>query len=83
MPWCHGKRLGSQRQSLNNIRDQLIMLIMLSGDVEAPPAVANAVVAPLNPQNTTTIDSSLQLLVSSQETTQKDVVEGSVDLFTN
>jgi len=52
------RELGLQRQSLNNIHDQLITLIALSGgvnrDVEAPPAVANAVVTPLNPPNTTT-----------------------------
>jgi len=52
------RELGLQHQSLNNIHDQLIMLIILSGgvnpSVEAPPAVANAVVAPLNPLNTTT-----------------------------
>jgi len=52
------RELGSQCQSLNNIRNQLIMLIALSGGVdphvEAPPAVTNAVVAPLNPPNTTT-----------------------------
>jgi len=52
------RELGSQWQSLNNICNQLITLIMLSGgvnpSVEAPPAVANAVVAPLNPPNTTT-----------------------------
>jgi len=52
------RELGSQRQSLNDIHNQLIMLIALSGgvncSVEAPPAVANAVVAPLNPLNTTT-----------------------------
>jgi len=50
--------LGSQCQSLNNICDQLITLIALSGGVnpstEAPPAVTNAVVTPLNPLNTTT-----------------------------
>jgi len=52
------RELGLQHQSLNNICDQLLMLITLSGEanpsVEAPPAVANAVVAPLNPLNTTT-----------------------------
>jgi len=52
------RELGLQRQSLNDICDQLIMLITLSGavnpGVEAPPAVTNAVVAPLNPPNTTT-----------------------------
>jgi len=52
------RELGSQHQSLNNICDQLIMLIALSGGVnpgvEAPPAVTNSVVAPLNPLNTTT-----------------------------
>jgi len=51
------RKLGLQHQSLNDIQDQLIMLITLSGrvdpHVEAPPAVANAVVAPLNPPNTT------------------------------
>ena len=43
---------------INDICNQMIMLITLSGGVnpgvEAPPAVANAVVAPLNPLNTTT-----------------------------
>ena len=43
------RELGLQHQSLNDIHDQLIMLIALSGgvnpSVEAPPAVANAVVA--------------------------------------
>jgi len=52
------RELGSQCQSLNNICNQLIILIMLSRGVnpgvEAPPAVANAVVTPLNPPNTTT-----------------------------
>jgi len=52
------RELGSQHQSLNDICDQLITLIALSGGVncgvEAPPAVANAVVTPLNPPNTTT-----------------------------
>jgi len=52
------RELGSQRQYLNDICNQLIMLIALSGGVnrgiEAPPAVANAVVAPINPPNTTT-----------------------------
>jgi len=52
------RELGSQCQSLNNICDQLIMLITLSEgvnhSVEAPPAIANAVVAPLNPPNTST-----------------------------
>jgi len=52
------RELGSQHQSLNDIRNQLIMLIALSGGVnpgvEAPPAVTNVVVAPLNPLNTTT-----------------------------
>jgi len=52
------RELSSQHQSLNNIHDQLIMLITLSGGVnphvEAPPAVTNAVVASLNPLNTTT-----------------------------
>jgi len=52
------RELGLQCQSLNNICNQLIMLIALSGGVdphvEAPPAVANAVVASLNPPNTTT-----------------------------
>ena len=52
------RELGSQLQSLNDIHDQLIMLIMLSRgvnpSVETPPAVANAVVTPLNPLNTTT-----------------------------
>jgi len=52
------RELGLQCQSLNDICDQLIMLIALSGGVnpgvEAPPAVANAVVAPLNSLNTTT-----------------------------
>jgi len=52
------RELGSQHQSLNDICDQLITLIALSGGVnprvEAPPAVANAVVAPLNPLNTNT-----------------------------
>jgi len=52
------RELCLQCQSLNNICNQLIMLIMLSGGVnpgiDAPPAVANAVVAPLNPLNTTT-----------------------------
>ena len=56
------RELGSQCQSLNNIRDQLITLIALSGgvnpSVEAPPAVANAVVAPLNPPNTTSASRS-------------------------
>jgi len=51
------RELGLQCQSLNDIHDQLITLIALSGGVnrgvEAPPAVANAVVAPLNPPNTT------------------------------
>jgi len=51
-----GRELGLQHQSLNNIRNQLITLITLSRGVnprvEAPPAVANAVVAPLNPPNT-------------------------------
>jgi len=44
------RELGSQCKSLNDIHDQLIMLITLSGGVnpgiEAPPAVSNAVVAP-------------------------------------
>jgi len=49
--------LGSQCQSLNDIHNQLMMmLITLSGGVnphvEAPPAVTNAVVAPPNPLNT-------------------------------
>jgi len=52
------RELGLQHQSLNDIRNQLITLIALSGGVnprvEAPPAVANSVVAPLNPPNTTT-----------------------------
>ena len=52
------RELGSQCQSLNDILDQLITLITLSRGVnpgvEAPPAVANAVVVPLNPPNTTT-----------------------------
>ena len=52
------RELGSQRQSLNDIHDQLMTLIALSGgvnrSVEAPPAVTNAVVTPLNPPNTTT-----------------------------
>jgi len=52
------RELGSQCQSLNDICDQLIMLITLCGgvntSVEAPPAVTNAVVAPLNPLNTIT-----------------------------
>ena len=52
------RELGSQCQSLNNICNQLITLITLSGGVnprvEAPPAVTNSVVAPLNPLNTTT-----------------------------
>jgi len=52
------RELDLQHQSLNNIRNQLITLIVLSGGVnsgvEAPPAVTNAVVAPLNPPNTTT-----------------------------
>jgi len=52
------RELGSQRQSLNDICDQLITLIALNGGVnhgvEAPPAVTNAVVAPLNPPTTTT-----------------------------
>jgi len=52
------RELGLQCQSLNDIYNQLITLIALSGGVnpgvEAPPAVANAVVAPLNPPNTTT-----------------------------
>ena len=52
------RELGSQHQSLNDICDQLIMLITLSGGVnrgvEALPAVANAVVTPINPPNTTT-----------------------------
>jgi len=52
------RELGLQRQSLNNICDQLMTLIALSGgvncSVEAPPAVTNAVVAPINPPNTTT-----------------------------
>ena len=52
------RELGSQCQSLNDICDQLITLIALNGGVnhgvEVPPAVANTVVAPLNPLNTTT-----------------------------
>jgi len=52
------RELGSQHQSLNNICNQSITLITLSEGVnphvEAPPAVVNAVVAPLNPPNTTT-----------------------------
>ena len=52
------RELGLQCQSLNNICNQLITLIVLSGGVnpgvEAPPAVENAMVAPLNPPNTTT-----------------------------
>jgi len=55
------RELGLQCQSFNNIHDQLIVLIVLSGGVnpgvEALPVVTNAVV------------SSLQLLVSSQEAT--------------
>ena len=50
------RELGSQCQSLNDICNQLIMLIVLSGGVnpgvEAPPAAANSVVAPLNPLST-------------------------------
>jgi len=45
------RELGLQCQSLNDICDQLIMLIALSGGVnphvEAPPAVTHVV--PLNP----------------------------------
>ena len=52
------RELGLQHQSLNDIHDQLIMVIALSGGVnpgvEAPPAVTNAVVALFNPLNTTT-----------------------------
>ena len=52
------RELGLQCQSLNNIHDQLITLIALSEGVnpgvEAPPAITNAVVAPLNPPNTST-----------------------------
>jgi len=58
------RELGSQCQSLNDICDQLITLIALNGGVnrgvEAPPAVANAVVTPLNPPRLLLpIDSSL------------------------
>jgi len=55
---CMQRWLGLQCQSLNNICNQLMMLITLSRGVnphvEAPSAVTNAVVAPLNPLNTTT-----------------------------
>jgi len=52
------RELSLQCQSLNDIHNQLMTLIALSGGVnphvEAPPAVTNAVVAPLNPLGTTT-----------------------------